>query len=221
MRPGRRLYRWFYDNIQSRYYNALIKWCFLPFGGEAKVRQELLEPVPLHSGGRILDMCCGTDGATFALAETIGAESRITAIDLSSGQIRVAKKRSRFSNIDFMVADATGTCFRDGDFDLVVIPHAIHELERALRFKVLNEVRRILRDGGTLAVLEMDNPSNLFLRLFVGLWWFYWLPFNFETPTRRDMLKNGLEREVTEAGFNEVRKSSFHSGVFQVVQGRK
>lgn len=221
MHAERPLYRWFYDNIQSRYYNALIKWCFLPFGGEAKVRQGLFESVPLHSGGRILDMCCGTGGATFALAKAAGAGSRITAIDLSSGQIRVAKKRSRFSNIEFLVADATGTCFRDEEFDLVVIPHAIHEMERSLRNDVLKEVKRILRDEGTLTILEMDNPSSLFLRIFVGFWWFYWLPFNFETPTRRDMLKNGLEKEVKEAGFNEVNKSSFHNGVFQVVQGRK
>ena len=49
----------------------------------------------------------------------------------------------------------------------------------------------------------------------------YWLPFNFETPTRKDMLRRGLAEEVREAGFEEVRKASFARGVFQVVRGRR
>ena len=217
----RKLYTWFYDNVQSRYYNLLLKWCFLPLGGEARVRRDMLDGVPLRQGKRILDMCCGTGNTTFVIAERVGSRSEIKAIDLSSGQIRVAKKRNRFPNIEFMVMDASATSFGDGEFETVVIPHAIHEMPRAMRLMVLREANRILADGGTLAVLEMDNSPNLLLRLFIGFWWFYWVPFNFETPTRRDMLKHGLAGEVKEAGFGAVSKSPFFKGVLQVVQGRK
>ncbi len=221
MTSDRNLYRWFYDNIHSRYYNLLMKWCFLPFGGEQRVRREMLEVVDLRPGDRILDMCCGTGNTTFAIAERVGELSKIKAVDLSSGQIRMAKRRNRFPNIEFMVMDAGRTSFCRGDFDKVVIPHALHEMLRATRLALLKEASRVLADGGTLAVLEMDNAPNPLLRLFVGLWWFYWLPFNFETATRRDMLGRGVTTEMAEAGLGCVRKWSLHGGVFQVVQGRK
>jgi hypothetical protein len=72
-----------------------------------------------------------------------------------------------------------------------------------------------------LIVLELDSPNSLLLRLLYGLWLFYWLPFNFETPTRREMLRIGLENEVRAAGFRNVTKTPKHRGLFQVVSGEK
>ena len=102
-------YRWYYDTIACRYYDLMIKWCFLPFGGETKVRRAILDAASPEKGERILDMCCGTGSATFATAERVGEQSRIIGIDLSSGQIRVARRRNRFQNVEFMTADATNT----------------------------------------------------------------------------------------------------------------
>ena len=51
----------------------------------------------------------------------------------------------------------------------------------------------------------------------MGFWAFYWLPGNFETPTRRDMLKHGVVNEVKEAGLSNVRKYSSYKGAFQTV----
>ena len=51
--------------------------------------------------------------------------------------------------------------------------------------------------------------------------WFYWLPFNPETPTRRDMLKHGLAEEVRMAGFTDVVRTTLFGGALQVVIGRK
>ena len=116
MGSDRKLYTWFYDTVQSRYYNLLLKWCFLPLGGERRVRREMLEVVALRPGERILDMCCGAGNTTFVIAEKVGSRAEIKAIDLSSGQIRVAKKRNRFPNIEFMVMDASDTSFGEGRF---------------------------------------------------------------------------------------------------------
>jgi demethylmenaquinone methyltransferase/2-methoxy-6-polyprenyl-1,4-benzoquinol methylase len=213
MTSNRKLYKWFYDNFQSRYYSLV--------GGEEKVRQKMLEVVDLKPGDKVLDMCCGPGNTTFAIAKRLGDQTKIKGIDLSEGQIEMAKKRNHFSNIEFMIMDASHTSFAEGEFDKIIIPHAIHEMPRDTRLAVLKEARRILKEEGTLAVLELDNPPSFFLRLFVGLWWFYWLPFNFETPTRRDMLKCGLLNEVKEAGFKQCSKLSLYNGVFQIVQGKK
>jgi demethylmenaquinone methyltransferase/2-methoxy-6-polyprenyl-1,4-benzoquinol methylase len=215
------MYKWWYDNIHSRYYNLLITWCFLPFGGEQKVRQELIEDVEFKPGERILDLCCGTGNATFVMAERAHPNADITGLDLSAGQIRVARKNNRFGNIRFIEGDATSTGFEAGSFDKVLIPHAVHEMYHDLRMRVLREAHRILRKQGQLIVLELDNPDSLFTRLKAGFIWFYWLPFNFETPTRREMFKIGLANEIAEAGFKSVEKLSKCQGVFQVVTAEK
>ena len=45
MNNSRNFYKWFYNNIHCHYYNILVKWCFLPFGGENKVRKMLLSNI--------------------------------------------------------------------------------------------------------------------------------------------------------------------------------
>ena len=193
----------------------------MPFGGEKKVRRRLVDVINFDDYSKILDMCCGTGGATFALAKKLGNKSEISAIDLSSGQIRVAKRRNRFANIKFRVMDSARTTFDDSSFDLVVIAHALHEMPRHGRMSVLLEAKRVLREGGRLAVFEMDKPQSAFMRIFIAFWWFYWLPFNFETPTRCDMLKYGLEKEIREVGFRDIIKESLYKNSLQVVQARK
>ena len=61
---GRRAYKWLYDRILSRTYDVAVRWWALPFGGERTFRRTLLEPIAFVDGERILDLCCGTGGAT-------------------------------------------------------------------------------------------------------------------------------------------------------------
>jgi demethylmenaquinone methyltransferase/2-methoxy-6-polyprenyl-1,4-benzoquinol methylase len=221
MRFTKKTYKWFYDNIHSVYYNLLMKYCFLPAGGEEKCRAELIDSIRFSPGDRILDMCCGTGGATFAIAEKVGGHAEIIGIDLSRGQIAAARKRNRFENLKFFEGDVVNTVFEEGFFDKVFITHALHEMVSQERLNTLLEARRVLKKEGRVIVLEVDNPQGFLRRIFVGMWLFYWLPLNFETPTRRDMFRRGLPNELKEAGFKNIMKTAKYHGVFQVVEGEK
>lgn len=218
---SRRAYRWFYDNVQSRYYDLLMQWCFLPFGGERKIRERLLEPITFGPTDKILDVGCGTGGATFAIAAQAPPGVEIVGLDLSWGQIRRAKAKDRSGRIRFVHGDATCTCFPSAYFDKVFVTHMIHEMRRDARLRTLREAQRVLKSPGRLVVLELDDPKSLLLRALVGLWWFYWLPLNFETPTRRDMLRRGLVREIELAGFRHLRKTPVARGALQIVEAQK
>jgi demethylmenaquinone methyltransferase/2-methoxy-6-polyprenyl-1,4-benzoquinol methylase len=223
MAKDRKWYKWFYDNIHSRQYDLLIRWFLWPWGGEKKFRQEMMEPVELFPNDRILDLCCGTGSSTFIIREKAGENAEIIGCDLSTGQIKRARKKNRFSNVRFIEADATNTGFGENYFDKVFIPHALHEMPRELRLKVLIEARRVLKVGGKLIIFELDNPDSPKRRLLLGLWLGYWLPYplNFENRTRRDMLRYGVIDEVREVGFRNVQKISKFQRTMQVVIGEK
>jgi ubiquinone/menaquinone biosynthesis C-methylase UbiE len=180
----RKLYKWWYDHVESKFYDLMIRWIALPFGGEAKLREEI-------------------------------------GIDLSSGQLERARRKKYSCPVGFVEGDVTGTAFDSDSFDKVFITHAIHEMYREDRLKTLEEARRVLKQNGQVVVLEIDNPPNVWVRLLFGFLAFYWLPGNFETPTRRDMFKRGLDNEVKESGFVDVKKHSIRHGVLQTVTGIK
>jgi demethylmenaquinone methyltransferase/2-methoxy-6-polyprenyl-1,4-benzoquinol methylase len=119
-------------------------------------------------------------------------------------------------------ADATHLPFPPAAFDSVFLPHAIHEMPRAVRGAALREARRICGSDGRVVVLELDRPDSLWLRILIGAWFFFWAPgfINFETPTRRDMQRRGVANEVREAGFTQVRRLSKFAGTMQAVEGR-
>jgi demethylmenaquinone methyltransferase/2-methoxy-6-polyprenyl-1,4-benzoquinol methylase len=214
-------YKWFYDRIHSRYYNLLMKYCFLPFGGERKCRLRLIEDIAYLPGERILDMCCGTGGCTLAVAGQATGRPQVIGMDLSSGQLGAAIRSGASDNIKFVEGDVRRTGFPAEHFDKVFIAHALHEMDRQERLAVLREARRVLKPSGQLIIIELDRPDSPLVRFFAGLWYGYWLPFNFETPTRRDMLKQGVLKEAAESGFTNLKCRRHYRGIFQVVTGYK
>jgi ubiquinone/menaquinone biosynthesis C-methylase UbiE len=169
---NRNLYKWWYDHIESKFYNLMMKWMSLPFGGETALRKAMIETVSFEKGQSILDMCCGNVGATFSISQKAGGMCEIVGIDLSSGQLRCAKKRQYYCPTRFTQGDVTDTGFQANSFDKVFITHALHEMPRKSRLQTLREAKRLLKHQGRVIVLELDNSPSAWLKIFVGLWFF-------------------------------------------------
>jgi ubiquinone/menaquinone biosynthesis C-methylase UbiE len=92
-------------------------------------------------------------------------------------------------------------------------------MPRETRVAVLREAGRVLKRSGRVAVLELDDPPSRVRRILLGAWLLYWLPYpiNFENPTRRDMVRHGLQRELAAAGFEKIHKVSRYHGTMQVL----
>jgi ubiquinone/menaquinone biosynthesis C-methylase UbiE len=220
--PAIRTYRAIYDRVLSRFYDLYMAWYMLPYGGEPHFRRRMLEGLAFEPGERILDCTCGTGGCTRVLRERASGAALLVASDLSLGQLRMARAKTALAGVPLLEADASLLPFRDGAFDSVFVPHAVHEMARTLRLAVLREARRLCGPGGRVVVLELDRPPRRWLRWLMGLWFLYWIPppLNFETRTRRDLERRGLDREVAEAGFAHVTRHSRFAGTMQVVEGR-
>ena len=139
----------------------------------------LLRPVLERADARILDLCCGTGDLAFALQRK--AKGRVWGADfahamlvrarekaVASGEWRVASEadarggqepgRNSAWTIPFVESDALRMPFADGAFDLVTTAFGFRNL--ANYEAGLVEIRRVLKPGGTVAILECGEPGE-------------------------------------------------------------
>ncbi len=110
-----------------------------------EMRQETTAEVAENS--HILDICCGTGGLVFHLAEKC---AHVTGVDHAQGMIKYARKRQTgrgLKNITFAHADARFLSdFEDQRFDSAILSLALHEMPRASALQVLREATRVARE---------------------------------------------------------------------------
>lgn len=114
---------------------------------------------------RVLDLCCGTGDLVFAFGRqarklrTKSAAGLIGA-DFALPMLALAKKKNteREAGVSFLGADALTLPFADSNFDLVSAAFGFRNL--ANYQNGLKEMRRVLRPGGMLAILEFCEPER-------------------------------------------------------------
>lgn len=160
-----------YDRI-SKAYDLLDKHYFSEPGKNP--RQVILSMIP-HGSVRILDLCCGTLSNSIAIAAS-RPDAHVTGLDLSREMLREAKRKlceQRITNVDLYRADAAKTGLESGSFDYIIIGLVLHEISPEQTEGILREAHRLLKDAGTLIVLEWEPPQKLsriikFFPLYLG-----------------------------------------------------
>ena len=110
----------------------------------------------LKSGDRLLDVGCGPGTITMDLAELV-APGNVIGLDRSKEVIeraREAAEARELANLSFEVGDVYNLEFEDSSFDVVYAHQVLQHLSDPIR--ALEEMRRVLRDGGWLAVRDGD-----------------------------------------------------------------
>jgi len=103
----------------------------------------------LPSGGRVLEIGCGTGQATVPLARR---GYRIVAVELGAHLAAVARRNlATYPNATVVVGDFEGWPAEDGAFDLVTAATAFHWVDPAVRYA---KAARLLRPGGALAPFD-------------------------------------------------------------------
>ena len=137
----------------------------------------------VQPGDRVLDTCCGTGDLAVAALQ---AGATVTGLDFSGRMLERARRKS--SEITWVQGDAQQLPFEDASFDAATVGFGVRNLADLDRG--LAELRRVLRPGGRVAIIEITKPSG---RRFPG-------------PDELAGLLRG-------AGFEDVRWRTFAGGI--------
>ena len=174
-------------------------------------------------GDRVLDACCGTGDLAIA-AERSGG--RVTGVDFS--QRMLERARSKSDTVEWIEGDALELPFADDSFDAATVGFGarnLDDLEAGLR-----ELRRVLRPGGRVGVLEITRPHGV-LRPFYKLWFDGLVPLAgkllpggsaytyLPASVRRFPEARELSKLMQAAGFDQVRYRLFAGGIVALHTG--
>jgi ubiquinone/menaquinone biosynthesis C-methylase UbiE len=174
----------------------------------AEATQRMLEAAGLRPGDHVLDIAAGTGDQSILAARIVGPDGSILATDSSAEMLGIAARvvqQEGLTNITTRVMDAQQLDLQDNAFDaaicrlgLMLIPH----VQQALR-----EIRRVLKPGGKLVALVWSAPeNNPLFSLPLAIVSTYARGASSHRPDPFALSDSTiLEREFTEAGFDEVR----------------
>ncbi len=123
-----------------------------------------------NPAARVLDLCCGTGDLTLAFRKEAPAGAEIIGSDFVPEMLvrARAKAEAMGAAVTFVEADALALPFGDAHFDLLSCSFGFRNLANYERG--LLEILRVLKPGGTAAILEFGEPRG---RLFGSLYRFY------------------------------------------------
>lgn len=221
-----------FDNI-AHSYDLLNHW--LSFGIDRKWRKATIDAVKPFVHDEILDVATGT-GDFALLAFRRLAPKKIVATDLSEGMMEIGRKKvekaGMSSVIEFRKEDCMHLSFADNSFDVVTVAYGVRnfqDLDCGLR-----EMRRVLRPGGHIVILELCTPMHFPMK---QLFWIYshvvmpllgrliskdgkaytYLPATMEAFPQGEVMQGILKR----AGYDEVSFRRFTFGLSTMYLAKK
>ena len=131
-------------------------------GREREFRDGLLALARVQPGESVLDVGCGTGSLAIAAKRRVGANGNVCGIDASPAMINRATKKARKAGIEveFQEAVAEALPFPDARFDIVLSTLMLHHLPRKARQQCVAEIRRVLKPGGRVLVVDFAPPSK-------------------------------------------------------------
>jgi SAM-dependent methyltransferase len=123
-------------------------------------RERVVAALRLRQGQAIADVGAGTGAYLSALSKAVGPTGRVIAIDISPAFVAHMAARARvdgLANVSARLGTAAGTGLADASQDVILSVNTFHHF--ADPAVMLADMRRALKPGGQLAIVDFDRDS--------------------------------------------------------------
>jgi ubiquinone/menaquinone biosynthesis C-methylase UbiE len=157
------------DDTERSYIPALGKRWLLPLYdpflwllGADKAKQPLIEQAEIKGGLRVLDIGCGT-GSMAILIKRMHPDAEVVGIDPDPSALSVCKRKTNRAglSIEFDRGFADHMPYGDASFDRVFSSFMFHHLAADEKTATLGEIRRVLKPGGSLHLLDFIREHSV------------------------------------------------------------
>jgi demethylmenaquinone methyltransferase/2-methoxy-6-polyprenyl-1,4-benzoquinol methylase len=164
-----------FDSVASRYdlMNDLMS-----MGVHRLWKRFAIEMAGIRRGQRVLDLASGTGDLASRFAGLVGPEGLVVMSDINNAMLAQGRMRMADSglvgNIEYTQVNAEAIPFQDNSFDCVTIAFGLRNVTD--KQQALTEMRRVLKPGGRVMVLEFSHPKGDPLKAIYDLYSFKLLP---------------------------------------------
>ncbi len=151
--------------------NRVITW-----GLDRRWRRRATTECLASQPEEMIDLCCGTGDLALEIARRARHKVKVTGIDYSEPMLDIARKKAAGlpgnREVTFRHGDVTSLPFPDRYFDCAGISFAFRNLTYRNPFagEHLEEVVRVLKDGGKYVIVESSQPGCRFIRALFHLY---------------------------------------------------
>jgi ubiquinone/menaquinone biosynthesis C-methylase UbiE len=146
------------DRVRERFTRTAQQFAGFSLTKRTAEASQLLELAALRGTERALDVACGPGTFTTVFAPCVRDISGIDLTPAMLEQARAAAAAAGLKNISFFSGDAAALPFDSSEFDLVTCGYSVHHFAEPVA--VLNEMARVLRAGGKLALVDIFVPEG-------------------------------------------------------------
>lgn len=171
---------------------------------QKEIRRQIIEggTDPTSADLKILDVGCSAGISTRYLRRLFPSQ-HLTGLDLSPFFLAVAQLREEETpmGIEYMHAKAEDTGLPTASFDVAALTFVVHELPSAATQAIAQEMFRVLRPGGTLAITDNDPRSPVIQGLPKPIA----LLMKSTEPFSDEYFTLDMERMLEKGGFERVK----------------
>jgi demethylmenaquinone methyltransferase/2-methoxy-6-polyprenyl-1,4-benzoquinol methylase/phosphoethanolamine N-methyltransferase len=186
----------------------------LMLGRAGALRDRTIELARIAHGDDVLDVGCGTGENAMRAKVRTRPSGSVAGIDPAPEMIAVARQKAAQAGleIDYRVAAVEALPFADATYDVVVSSLMVHHLPEDLKPRALAEIRRVLKPGGRLIVVDFQQPSSRLGRL-APVWLLH------RSVEDHSSLQE-LPALLTAAGFSEIEARDTGFGYLGCIHAR-
>jgi len=183
------------------------------FGFENRLRRRVIEKIP-KDAKKIIELACGTGTLTLLIAKRY---ENVYGVDFSKEMLKRAIKKAKKDGlrINFSLQDIRNLKFNDNSFDVAIISLALHEIKDDERKMVIEEARRILKEGGRFIIFDLHKPKSTILRFLQKIF------FKIAEEYADSFVEMDLVKILKDLGFKNIKKETTALKLFQIISSEK